>query len=94
MAENAEILWGPQEVGATSRRRIQWALNWAEDDISDSSRDMLDPGQSWSQGSSPKSLKTVAYMKEEPGKERHPSIVESIHLEILQYIRWEETEQN
>ena len=58
MAESSERLWGPQEIGATSRRRVQWALNQAEDDRSDSGGDMLDPGEFWSQGSSQKRLKT------------------------------------
>ena len=45
MAESSETLWGPQEVGATSRRRVQWVLNQAEDESSDSGGDMLDPGE-------------------------------------------------
>ena len=31
MAETSVRLWGPQEVGATSRTRVQWALNQPED---------------------------------------------------------------
>ena len=31
-------------------------------------------------------------MREESEKERYPSIVEGIHLEVLQYICWEEPE--
>ena len=60
MAESSERLWGPQEVGATSRRRVQWALNQPEDDSADSSGDMLAPGEFWSQGISQKRLKTEA----------------------------------
>ena len=31
MAETSVRLWSPQEVGATSRTRVQWALNQPED---------------------------------------------------------------
>lgn len=53
MAETAQRGWCPQEVGATSRRKVQWALNQPEDD-------MLAPGEFWSQGISQKRLKTEA----------------------------------
>lgn len=31
MTETSVRLWSPQEVGATSRTRVQWALNQSED---------------------------------------------------------------
>jgi hypothetical protein len=42
----------------------------------------------------PRKLKTESSMREESEKERYPSIVEGIHLEVLQYILWEEPEIN
>ena len=50
MAETSVKLWGLQEVGSTSRTRVQWALNHPEDGSAYSSVDMLDPGEFWSQG--------------------------------------------
>ena len=93
MAETAQRGWCPQEVGATSRRKVQWALNQPEDDSTHRGGDMFATGELWGQGGSQKRLKTEAYIREEPGKDRHPSLVESTHLEILQYIRCEEPEQ-
>ena len=62
MAETSVRLWGPQEVGATSRTRVQWALNQPEDGSAHSSGDMLYPGEFWSQGGSQKGLKTESSM--------------------------------
>ena len=53
---------------------------------------MLDPGEFWSQGGLPEMTKTESYMREEPGKERQASNVDSIHNGILQSIPWEEPE--
>ena len=41
MAESSERLWGSQEVGATTRRRVQWDMNQAEDGSSNSGGDIL-----------------------------------------------------
>lgn len=82
--ETMESLWGPQEVGTTSRKRVHWALNQSEDDHTHSGLEMLAPSESLSQEGSQKRHKTEVYMTEEPGKDRHPSIVDSRHLEILQ----------
>lgn len=54
MAEISESLWGPQEVGASSRRTVQWALNQPKDDKTLNGGDMLAPSEFWSQGSSQK----------------------------------------
>lgn len=54
MAESSERLWCSQEVEATSRRRVQWALNQPEDDSLDRSGDLLAPGEFRSQGISQK----------------------------------------
>lgn len=55
---------------------------------------MLAKDEFWSHGGSQKPLKTESSVEEERGKERHPSILEMIHLDILQCIFCKEPEKN
>lgn len=89
-AETAERLWAPQEVRSSSRTGAQWALKQSEDVSAHSGGDMHAYKEPWSPGRAQKLLKTEAYMRQEPGKQRHASLVASLHHDILQPTAWKE----